>query len=163
MCGIFPIMTVSTPATLALDQVGIAYRLFQHKQPPGSLEQAARARGQEPGQIIRSIVFRKGEGDYFMVLMAGPGQISWRKLRLQLGVSRISLASADEVLTATGYAIGAVSPFGSQHPLRTLADESVFRPEEVSFGSGRGGVAILIKSADLRQALGEIEVGDFTD
>lgn len=154
-------MPISTPATQALDLFSIPYRLFEHSQPPESLEQAALQRGQTPGQIIRSILFRYGKDNFFLTLTAGPGQISWRNLRHHLGVSRISMATEDEVLAVTGYAVGTVSPLGLPPPIRTLADGSVFEPEEVSMGSGLRGVAIIIKSADLLRALGNIEVGQF--
>jgi Cys-tRNA(Pro) deacylase len=144
-----------------LDQLHLPYRLFVHPQPPESLEQAARERGQEPGQVIRSILFRKGAGDFFLVLMAGPGQISWRALRNHLGVSRISLATEAEVLSVTGYAVGTVSPLGLSSPVRMLADGSVFQNQEVSIGSGQRGVAILLRSQDLLTALGRIETGSF--
>ena len=91
------------PAALALDQLGIPYRLFKHPQPPDSLEEAARQRGQIPGQVIRSILFRLGEDQFIMVLMAGPGQISWKRIRATLGVSRITMASEAEVLSVTGF------------------------------------------------------------
>jgi prolyl-tRNA editing enzyme YbaK/EbsC (Cys-tRNA(Pro) deacylase) len=96
-----------------------------------------------------------------MVLAAGPEQISWPALRGYLGRSRISMAVKEEVLAATSYRIGAVSPLGLPAPLRILADEAVFAPEEVSLGSGVRGVAIIIKSGDLRRALGDVEVGKF--
>jgi prolyl-tRNA editing enzyme YbaK/EbsC (Cys-tRNA(Pro) deacylase) len=51
-----------------------------------------------------------------MVLMAGPSQISWPRLRAALDVSRLSMASEVEVLEATGYPLGAVSPFGLPTP-----------------------------------------------
>ncbi len=76
-------------------------------------------------------------------------------------VSRISMASEDEVLEVTGYAVGTVTPLGLAHPLEILADLSIFTPEEVSLGSGKRGAAIIIKSADLKRALGKIEVGQF--
>ena len=60
--------------------------------------------------------------------MAGPGQISWRKLRAHLGVSRISMATEEEVLAVTGYAVGTVSPLGLAHPIRILADMRYFHP-----------------------------------
>jgi Cys-tRNA(Pro)/Cys-tRNA(Cys) deacylase len=152
-------MPVSTPATQSLDKLSVPYRLFQHANIPGSLEQAASERGQVPGQIIRSILFRIQKENFFLTLVAGPGQISWRKLRAHMGISRISMASGEEVFTVTGYAVGTVSPLGLQHPIRILADESVFKPEEVSLGSGAQGVAIILKSVDLKRALGKIEVG----
>lgn len=156
-----PLMPISTPATQTLDRLSIPYRLFEHPHPPGSLEQAARERGQASGQIIRSILFRYEKENFFLTLMAGPGQISWRKLRAHLGVSRISMATENEVFTVTGYAVGTVSPFGLPHPIRILADESIFKPEEISIGSGARGVAIIIKSADLQRTLGKIEAGQF--
>ena len=156
-----PLMPVSTPATLSLDQLPVPYRIFQHPRPPGSLEQAARERGQTPEQVIRSILFRYQKTNFFLTLVAGPGQVSWRKLGLHLGVSRISLATEAEVLSVTGYAVGTVSPLGLSSPIPILADFSVFKPEEVSLGSGVRGVAIIMKSADLERTLGKIELGQF--
>ena len=154
-------MPVSTPATQALDLLSIPYRIFQHSHPPGSLEQAARERGQEPGQVVRSILFRYEQDVFIMVLMAGPGQISWKRVRTHLGVSRLSMASEPEVRGVTGYSIGTVSPLGLLRPTRILADVSVFMPEGISIGCGMRGAAILMKSVDLKQVLGEIDIGRF--
>jgi Cys-tRNA(Pro) deacylase len=152
---------MSSPATHALDQLFIPYRIFEHIHLPDSLEQAARERGQIPDQIIRSILFRSRKDNFFLTLAAGPQQVSWRKLRVHLGISRISMANEEEVLGVTGYAVGTVSPLGIAHLTRILADLSIFLQDEISLGSGIRGVAIIMKSADLKRALGEIEVGQF--
>jgi Cys-tRNA(Pro)/Cys-tRNA(Cys) deacylase len=149
------------PAARALDLLGIPYRLFEHLQLPESLEEAARQRRQSPGQIVRSIVFRLAEGQFIMVLMAGPGQISWKRIRAALGVSRISLASEAEMLAYTGFVRGAVTALGLPRPMRILADESVFIHDEISIGSGMRGVAILIRPTDLQSALNGLEIGKF--
>jgi Cys-tRNA(Pro) deacylase len=154
-------MENSIPAARALDLLGIPYRIFQHAQPPESFEEAARQRGQSPAQIVRSIVFRLAEGQFIMVLMAGPGQISWKLLRAALGITRISMASEAEVLAATGFVRGAVTPLGYPHSMRVLADESVFVPDEISIGSGVRGIAIILKPTDLQSALGQFETGKF--
>src|SRR5512137_2891880 len=109
-------MTSRTPASQALDSLGIPYRLFEHPFPPDSLEEAARQRGQSPQQVIRSIVFRLTAEQFVMVLIAGPGQVSWKRIRAHLGVSRISMASQPEVLAVTGFVRGAVTPIGLPHP-----------------------------------------------
>jgi len=150
-----------TPAARALDLLGVPYRLFEHTRPPESFEEAARQLGQSPEQIVRSILFRLAEGEFIMVLMAGPGQISWKRLRSVLGVGRISMASEAEVLAATGFVRGAVTPLGLPHPMRILADESVFIPDEISIGSGVRGVAIILKPTDLQSALGQFEIAKF--
>lgn len=154
-------MTTPPPVSRVLTALGIPHRVFRHAAPVASLEQAARERGQSPEQVVRSIVFRLGEGRFVMVLAAGPGQISWPALRAYLGQSRLTLASEAEVLHVTGYRIGTVAPIGLPSPLRILADEAVFRPEEISLGSGEPNVGVIMKSADLRRVLGAVEVGQF--
>jgi Cys-tRNA(Pro) deacylase len=124
-----------------------------------SLEQAARERGQSPDQVIRSIVFRLAKDEYVMVLIAGERQVSWPTLRHYLGQSRLTMAKEDELIAVTGYGVGAVSPFGLPRPMRILVDESVFVPEEISIGSGVRGTTVILRSADLRRALGDVQVG----
>jgi Cys-tRNA(Pro)/Cys-tRNA(Cys) deacylase len=155
-------MPFESAATRALDLLSIPYRIFIHSQPPLSLEDAALQRGQEPGQVIRSILFRYDREHFVMVLMAGPGQISWQRVRAHLGVSRISMATEAELLTVTGCEIGTVNPLGLLLPARLLADVGVFQPDEISIGSGRRGVAIMIKPEDLQRAVGKIEIGEFS-
>ncbi len=60
--------------------------------------------------------------------------------------------------TVTGYRIGTVSPFGLKNPVKVLIDASVLKEEEISIGSGVRNMAIIMKSADLRQALRKSEI-----
>lgn len=155
-------MTDHTPASDALTAQGIPHRTFTHSGPVRSIEQAAAERNQQIDQVIRSIVFRLSEGEYAMVLIAGKSQISWKALRQHFGTSRLTMASAEEVLAATGYQIGTVSPFGIAHPMPVLADRSVFAFSEVSLGSGRRSTAIIMQTDDLKQALADIVIGEFS-
>ncbi|NJN81122.1 MAG: YbaK/EbsC family protein [Caldilineaceae bacterium] len=151
----------TAPVALALEVKRIPFRLYRHPGPVDSLEQAASERGQTPEQVVRSILFRLGKDRYAMVLVAGPEQIAWKALRKTVGQSRISMASQSEVLTVTGYEIGAVSPFGLPSPLPIYVDESVTGQEEVSIGSGLRGTTIILRSADLMRGLEDATVGDF--
>ena len=155
-------MTINSPVSLVLTDLEIPHQVFQHEQPPRSLEQAAEERGQRPEQIVRSILFRCSRGEYVMVLMAGPQQIDWKTLRQYVGRSRITMASKEEVLSVTGYELGAVAPFGLPNPLRVLVDKSVLREEDISMGSGGRGMAVLLISADLMSALGDVEIVEFS-
>ena len=155
--------TGATPASQYLDSLGIPYRFFEHAGPVESLEQAAAERGQRPGQVVRSILFRLGEGAFMMVLAGGPRQVSWPALRKYLGQRRLTLATPDEVLQVTGYRIGAVSPFGLVQATRLLVDRSVLAEAEVSLGSGVRGLALVLHSADLLRALPQAEFGEFVN
>jgi Cys-tRNA(Pro)/Cys-tRNA(Cys) deacylase len=154
-------MTDSTPVTRQLDALGIPYQTFRHPGPVASLEQAARERNQKPEQVIRSIVFRTGDGVFAMVLMAGAQQVSWRALRHYLGQSRLTMATEPELTQYTSYVAGAVSPFGLPAPMRTLIDEHVLHNDVVSIGSGERGLTVIMTTADLRRALPEAEFGNY--
>ncbi len=152
---------VSSPVSHALTALNIPHREFAHSGPVHSLEQAAEERGQRPSQVIRSILFRLGEARFAMVLMAGPGQVSWKALRQAIGQSRLTMAAEDEVLRVTGYQIGAVAPFGLPEPLPVFIDQSVLVEDEVSIGSGVRGTTVILRSADLLRALPDAVVGKF--
>jgi prolyl-tRNA editing enzyme YbaK/EbsC (Cys-tRNA(Pro) deacylase) len=154
------------PASIALEKMGVPHTLFRHEGSVESFEQAARERNQRPAQVVRSILFRVTEDDYALVLVAGPEQISWKALRKLLGRSRITMATEDEVLAVTGYRIGTVSPFGMvkqasperSRRVRVMVEAGVLKEEEVSIGSGVRNTAIIMKSADMLRALGDVEV-----
>jgi Cys-tRNA(Pro) deacylase len=141
--------------------MGIAHREFTHAGPVKSLQQAASERGQLPEQVVRSILFRLDDGDYILVVIAGPAQIPWPALRKYIGKSRMSLAKPDEVKRVTGFVVGSVSPFGLPSPMRILLDKSVLKQNEVSIGSGVRGTTIFIKVTDLAKAIGDTEIVDF--
>lgn len=153
----------SIPVTRALDAQGIQYQFFRHSGPVHSLDQAAEERGQRPEQVVRSILFRLSKDEFVMVLIAGPQQISWQKLRRYLDESRITMASQSEVLSVTGYPLGAVSPLGLLKPVRILVDESVLQEGEISLGSGLRNTTIILYSQDLLKALGDVEIGSFCE
>lgn len=146
------------PASLALEKLNIAHQLFTHLTPVTSFEQAASDRGQRPGQVVRSILFQIRPDEFLMVLVAGPDQIDWRKLRQLVKRSRVRMATEEEVLAVTGYRVGTVSPFGLPRPIKVMIDASVLKEAEVSIGSGVRNTAIILNTDDLRRALGDADV-----
>ena len=149
------------PVARVLAELAIPHRVFRHLGSVTSLEQAAYERGQRPSQIVRSILFRLGADRFALVLVAGPAQIDWKTLRQVVGQSRLTMASAEEVLAVTGYPIGAVSPFGLPSPLPVFIDRSVLTEQEISIGSGWRNVTVILQTADLQQALPDAITGDF--
>ena len=156
-------MDDSTIVTRYLAEREIPCRLFRHPGPIYSLEQAAQERNQKPEQVVRSILFRVGQGEFIMVLIAGPDQVSWQALRGYLGLSRLTMATKEEVFEVTGYETGAVSPLALPHRLRILVDASVLAQDEISIGSGERGATVILKREDLLKALSGYEGGDFAN
>jgi len=151
-------MTDQPPASIALEKLNIPHQVFRHETPVTSFEQAASDRSQKPEQVVRSILFQIRPEEFLMVLVAGPSQIDWKKLRQFMKRSRVRMASEDEVLEVTGYRIGTVSPFGLKNQVKILIDASVLKEEEISLGSGIRNTALIMKSADLRRALEDSEI-----
>lgn len=149
---------VTPPVSLVLEKLNVPHQIFRHENPVDSFEKAASDRGQRPSQIVRTILFRVTEDEFALALVAGPSQISWKLLRKILGRSRITMATEEEVLAVTGYRIGTVGPFGLAKPVRMLVEANLLKEEEVSIGSGMRDTAVIIKSADLLKALGNVEV-----
>jgi len=157
----------NTPATRALAASGIDHVVTVHGQV-GSLEEAAAARGLEPWQILKTLVVRRADDDFVLVLVPGDRQISWPKLREHLGVKRLSLPDKEVARAATGYERGTITPFGSLPspagtPWPVIADALVAsRPGPVSIGAGAHGVAASVEPADLVAVLAA-DVADVTD
>jgi prolyl-tRNA editing enzyme YbaK/EbsC (Cys-tRNA(Pro) deacylase) len=104
---------------------------------------------------------RRAENDFLFVLVPGDREISWPKLRSLLGVSRLSMPSAQVAKEATGYERGTITPFGSTHAWPVVADETV-AGRTISLGGGAHGVALTADGSDVIQALAA-QVDDVTD
>jgi Cys-tRNA(Pro)/Cys-tRNA(Cys) deacylase len=151
---------VSTPALAAVEAVGLPHRVIRHG-PVASLDEAARARGVAPADVVKTMVVRRGEDDFLFVLVPGDRTISWPKLRALLGVSRLSMPDAEMARQATGYERGTITPFGSARPWPVIADERV-RGREITLGAGQPGLALAASADDILRAL-DASVADISD
>jgi Cys-tRNA(Pro) deacylase len=147
-------------AVAALDAAGLPYRLIVHG-PVRSLAEAADARGVEPVDVVKTLVVRRGEGDFLFVLVPGDRTISWPKLRTLLGVSRLSMPDAAAALEATGYERGTITPFGATTTWPVVADERL-AGRQVTLGAGAHGVAVAVDADAMVSALAAT-VADVTD
>lgn len=146
-------MGAETPAIRALSGSDVPVTVVRTGRP-SSVEESAALQGIEVGQLLRTIVVRRGAGDYVFVLVPGGRQIDWPKLRSVLGVKRMSLPDEDEARDATGYERGAITPFGSTRAWPVLADTSVEGLELVAIGGGARGVNLHLAPTDLIRHLG---------
>src|SRR3989304_10270885 len=130
-------MDPAPPAPRALEGSDLVFEVVRTERAR-SAEESATFQGIELGQLLRTIVVRRGQDDYMFVLVPGGRQIDWPKLRAHLGVSRLSLPDAEEAKAATGYERGTTTPFGAA-PLRpVMADASIRNLDRVGIGGGAG-------------------------
>ena len=153
-------MTGEQRALAAVEAAGLAHRVLRHG-PVRSLAEAATARGVEPVDVVKTLVVRRGEGDFLFVLVPGDRTISWPRLRELLGVSRMSMPDAAVALDATGYERGTITPFGSTTAWPVVADERLLG-REITLGAGAHGVAVAVDADAALSAL-QATVADVTD
>jgi Cys-tRNA(Pro)/Cys-tRNA(Cys) deacylase len=130
---------------------GVAYTTTEHG-PVDSLDEAAALRGVEARAIIKTIVIRRSDDDYVLVLVPGDRVIDWVKLRDTLGERRLSMPDADEALAVTGYVRGTITPFGAQREFPVIAD-SLIEGTAVSIGGGGHGQSLTLSGDDLVRAV----------
>ncbi|AWB92926.1 aminoacyl-tRNA deacylase [Aeromicrobium chenweiae] len=146
-------------AVAAVEATGIAYEVTRHG-PVASLAEAAAARGVEPREIVKTLVVRRADDDFVLVLVPGDRTFSWPKLRAVLGTSRLSMPDPAGALAATGYERGTITPFGSLTAWPVVVDASV--TGRISLGGGAPGVAITADAADVVRVL-DAQVADISD
>jgi Cys-tRNA(Pro) deacylase len=138
----------STPALTAVAASGVPYRVVRTERAHSAAESAT-LQGIELGQLIRTIVVRRGDDDYVFVLVPGGRRFDWPKLRGHLGVKRMSLPDEAEAQEVTGYPRGAITPFGSSRAWPVIADASIVKLPLVAIGGGAHGVNVHLAPTDL--------------
>src|SRR5438128_10638 len=144
------------PTTRAIDDLRLAGfdHLVVRTPRAGSAAESAQLQGIPLDALLRTIVVRRGEGDYLFVLVPGGRRFDWPKLREHLGVKRMSLPDADEAKLVTGYERGTITPFGATNAWPVIADKSIEMLGKVAIGGGRRGVNIHMRPQDLIEATG---------
>jgi Cys-tRNA(Pro) deacylase len=126
-----------------------------------SLAEAADLLGITPGDIVKTLVVKRHDGDFVLALVPGGRSIAWKKLRTLVGVNKLSMPDAATALEASGYERGTITPIGATGALPVFADERIVG-RRVALGAGRHGASAFVDADDLIAAYGAT-VADITD
>ncbi|MEZ5085226.1 MAG: YbaK/EbsC family protein [Tessaracoccus sp.] len=86
--------------------------------------EAAAAVGCEVGAIASSLLFL-ADDEPLLVMTSGRHRVDTNVLASQVGATTIKMATAKQVRTVTGQAIGGVAPVGHPTPVHTVIDEAL--------------------------------------
>ena len=98
-------------------------------------KEAANALNCEEGAIVKSLVF-KAETEFLICLVSGDKRCSLNKLKKAISKKDVSMASAEDVKTQTGFTIGGVSPVGHINDLNIIIDRTLERFQIVYAAAG---------------------------
>jgi len=149
------------PTTRAIDDARLAR--VEHRvvffSSAATATESAELQGIPLDALLRTIVVRRGEGEYLFVLVPAGRRFDWARLREHLGVRRLTLPDADEAQRATGYERYTITPFGSTGSWPVIVDASAAAQPVVSVGGGAFGVNLHLAPQALVDAL-EAEMVD---
>ena len=104
----------------------------------------------EVGAIVKSLLF-KAENTFILCLVAGDKKASLNKIKKELHIKDVSMASSDEVKKVTGFTIGGVSPIGHLNKIEILIDNSLKRFNSLFAAAGHPNCVFEINFNDLQK------------
>ena len=111
--------------------------------------EAASSLGCEVGAIVKSLLF-KTENTFTLNLVAGDRKASLNKIKKLLNKKDVTMASAEDVKSITGYTIGGVSPIGHLNKIDILIDNSLCRFDNLYAAAGHPNCVFKINFKDLQ-------------
>jgi prolyl-tRNA editing enzyme YbaK/EbsC (Cys-tRNA(Pro) deacylase) len=118
-----------------LRDAGLMVAVRELPESTRTAAEAAAAIGCEIGAIASSLVFI-ADDEPLLVMTSGRHRVDTDLLAKALGVGRIDMATAKQVRSMTGQAIGGVAPLGHPEPLPTLIDEALRDYETIWAAAG---------------------------
>ncbi len=152
------------PVELGVDELraymlahGVAGEIVKLNVPTPTVESAALAVGTQANQIIKSILFVVDDQPV-LAIACGLSNIDRRAIAGMFGVGkkRVKLAAPDAVLEISGYAVGAMPPFGHRQPIKTIIDRKVLNFSEAYAGGGAENALVRLNPQDILRATGAI-------
>ena len=119
----------------AARRAGLEIEVTRFPEGTRTAADAARAVGCEIAQIVKSLVFVADERP-IVALVSGANRADTDRLARVAGAAEVRRATGDEARTATGFAIGAVPPFGHAGELSVLVDRDLMAHEQVWAAAG---------------------------
>ena len=139
-----PVQRVSA----VLQQAAVDARIeeFEHGTP--TARDAAHAIGCELAQIVKSLVF-VCDGAYVLALVPGDRRADEAAVAAATEAGEVRIASAAEVVEATGFEPGGVAPVPHRAVVLTLFDRALLQHEIVWIGAGTAAHMAALAPAEL--------------
>ncbi|MGA9490757.1 MAG: aminoacyl-tRNA deacylase [Mycobacterium sp.] len=155
-------MAAATPALAALAEAGVPHEVvkFSHDPREHSFgDEAVRALTSSgavsPAQILKTLIIAIPDG-LAVAIVPVPARLSLKAAASALGVGKAAMADQRAAERATGYVLGAVSPFGQRTRLPTVVDSGALAFERVYCSAGRRGWDVAVAPADLVRLTGAV-------
>ncbi|OBH17133.1 YbaK/EbsC family protein [Mycobacterium sp. E3247] len=155
----------ATPALAALTKAGVPHQVVRFDHDPRArsfgdeaVHALTKERGIAPEQIYKTLVIAI-PGGLAVAILPVPARLSLKAAAAALGAARASMAEPAAAERATGYVLGAVSPFGQRKALPTVVDAGAQAWDRVYCSAGRRGWDVGVSPQDLIRLTNAITAG----
>ncbi len=152
----------ATPALAALTKAGVPHQVVTFDHDPRERSFGVEAvhaltteRGIAAEQIFKTLVITI-PGGLAVAILPVPARLSLKAAAAALGAAKASMAEPAAAERATGYLVGAVSPFGQRRTLPTVVDAGALAWDRVYCSAGRRGWDVGVSPRDLVRLTGAI-------
>lgn len=140
-----------------LRETGAEARIEELPEGTPTAQAAADAVGCTLGQVVKSIVLVCDDSPV-VALVPGDRKADTGKIARLAGVRRAAVAAPDEVVAATGFRPGAVSPFPLERVPVVLVERTLLRHRTVWAGAGSENHLVSLSPTELvRLTRGRVE------
>ena len=148
-------MSKTTPGTLFLTKVGIAFELHPYAYDPDAARiglQAAEALNVDPAQTFKTLM-AEADGKPVCVVVPSPEEVSMKKLSAHFGAKAAHMMKVPDAERLTGYKVGGISPFGPRKMVPTAIDETAQLFDVIYINAGQRGLLLSIAPEDAARVL----------
>ena len=148
-------MSKTTPATKALEKLGVKFTLHTYVYDPTAESigmQAAEALGVEPRRMLKTLMAEVDDRPV-CVLVPSDSEVSMKKLAAAFRRKAAKMMRPEDAERLTGYHVGGISPFGQKRRVPIVIEESALSHTTVFLNGGQRGLQIEINPNDLYMAI----------
>ena len=147
-------MAKTTPATIALTKLGVAFEVLTYDYAPGGQRvglQAAAALGEPAHRVLKTLI-AEVDGRPVCLMVPSDREVSMKKVAAAFGGKSAKMIPPPDAERITGYKVGGVSPFGQKRKLPTAMESSALAEPYVLLNGGQRGLQVKLAPEDARAA-----------
>lgn len=130
-----------------LEHKGADFALIQQESPILSMQDAEKYFDMD--SAAPSLIVQTEQGLMLLIVSGKRGRIDFKRLRTDLGLSKLKLADKKKIENSTGYKAGAIPLIGVALPC--IFDESLLENDFIYGGSGDESFTLKISPKDVKR------------
>jgi prolyl-tRNA editing enzyme YbaK/EbsC (Cys-tRNA(Pro) deacylase) len=142
-----------------LNEAGVTYQFIAHDETIHSAQQGAEEGLGSISEMAPTFILASEQG-YLAAVIRGDTRLSYKKIKKELGLKNVALATPDQVKQVTGAQVGQVSLINPG--LVAIVDPLLLEKEKVYGGCGVPRRTLVLNPYDLVKLTGA-RVFDFTE